>query len=246
MLRIHNIENKLHKELKTFMNENGFVEDTLNRYIKQTSLVTDTVGFRIVKIGFDFGVIYNFSRKYQIIESILENLNENPNYQIHTFWGAVYNSTIFIYRTYLDETLENTMGYSLLQGGGIYLKSNEIDTEILKFKNIFTSEYENLILPFLKQTENIHWLDKHINPIPYDIEEVNKYFSHQLIDVKRIIIAKLVNNPNFERYYQESVKSCEVFIQQSNDEATKKELEILNIVYERLKDIQPLENPILI
>jgi hypothetical protein len=39
------------------------------------------------------------------------------------------------------------------------------------------------------------------------------------------------------------VALCESFVKETGDEDTKKELEVIKIVYERLKDVNPLENP---
>lgn len=130
-----------------------------------------------------------------------------------------------------------------MENGGIYLKSSEIDNEIEKFKNTFINEYENLILPFLKKTEDIHWMDRILNSSPFDIDNVRRYFGLYLVDVKGIIVTRLANNKDYENIYSSILKLCIDFIAETNDEDTKEELEIIKITYDRLKSVIPLENP---
>lgn len=241
MLNRSHIENKIHKALNAYLIQHGFDAANPVQYYKINESVIDYVQFRIVIINSDFGVIYSLSRTYNNLEKYWIDLKTNLNH----FQEAEIR-TINVLRTRLDSSLEDTKGFPILKNGGIFLNSSEIDYEIEKLKNTFIYEYENLICPFLKRTEDIHWMDKILNSSPFDIDNIERFFSLQLIDVKRIIVARLANNSNYEIIYKGIIELCNKFIAETNDEDTKKELEVIKIIYERLKNVSPLENPSLV
>lgn len=239
MLNRSHIEKKIYKTLKEYLCNMGFDFPNFDKCIKYCENYHDEVTFRVVTIGFDFGISYIVTRCYYLIEEDLSRLTKE-------YESQPMNSTIWLTRTRLKPELEDTSKSHLLKNGGIYLKSSDIDNEVEKFKNTFIDEYENLISPFLKQTENIHWMDEILNTNPMDFDEPCKYFPYNGLIFKKIIIAKLAGNTNYENIYSTFFDLYNNFLQENDDEESKKQFEVLKIVYERLKNVSQLENPSLV
>lgn len=239
MYRIDHIEKKIFKTFNKYLAEKGYSSKNNTQFYKESDKVMDKISFRVVSIYNDFGVICYFIRSYNAIEVDLNKL-------VKMFNLREMDYTIWITRTSLNPSLEDTKGHSILKGGGIYLKTSDIDNEIEKFKNTFIYEYENIICPFLKQTENIHWMDEVLNADPMDFDEPCKYFPDTGLIFKKLIVAKLANNSKYEDMYKTYSNLYENFLKENNDEESKNQYQVLQIVYDRLKDVKPLDNPILV
>jgi hypothetical protein len=117
------------------------------------------------------------------------------------------------------------------------------EAELHHYITFFQKAYEDTVAPFLKTTEDIRWLDTVCNANPLAWKFTPPVIVTCEIKYKQIIIARLAANKRYEdicraiRHQLETLEATDDFIQ--------KRLALFDSVYNDLKGIPPLENPIL-
>lgn len=242
MLQINQVENRLEKLVAEDLSVMGFSRTGIARYTKRYKMFEETISFRIVRVSSDFGILYNCLRSYFLIENFWMDLIEKYNLSDTT-------CTVFVNRTIVDPSLEKPGDPLILKGGGIVLKTTNNDDDLNNFKVLFFKEYENLILPFLHQTENVKWLDAQINAEPLFKQNTNSFElnnSSKLVPLnglafKKLIVAKLAGNDKFEYLYTGMKARLGKVASETGNSKVEQYLECLQIVYERLKDVKKVD-----
>ncbi len=169
MLQATQVEKKLYRVIEGFLITKGFAKGDFNKYVKKQPRYLEDISFRVLKVGLNFGVKYNISRSYFLIENVWKDLKDK--YKL-----TDTSITIIVDREKLNPMLKDNSGYAILNSGGIFLKYEDIDNELEKFKNLFIKEYDEMISPFLKITESINWMDEILNLDYLDFKRCSKFF----------------------------------------------------------------------
>lgn len=148
-----------------------------------------------IKVGPTF--YYLLTRRFHLIESLWEGYISYLGYNI--------NPKIFICPTielnhFMLDFQNNywTKKY--------YVESNNY-RNIDAFVEDFWSSYLEKMIPILESTDTIKKLDKIIN---YDSNIPKRIFHHRGYEFKRMIIAKLAGNPDYENVFQEVLEAIEM------------------------------------
>ncbi|MDR1200031.1 MAG: hypothetical protein LBL58_00170 [Tannerellaceae bacterium] len=228
MIRVEQVELKIQKKFLKYFKSLGYTNENNIKFILSNNLFVDRITFNISYKQYGFNVVYSTTRRYQLIENIWQDLIDSFNLNLGK------NVTIFINRSKLDFDQ------------GVLLHNNDIDNELINYNNHFINEFETKIISILKKTEDIKWMDQVLNTDPLDFETPCKYFTPDDLIFKKIIVARLANNPMFEEIYMTIKKMYEDYLKNNSNEKYSNELNVLNILFERLKTIEPLKNPKLI
>ncbi|MDR1200030.1 MAG: hypothetical protein LBL58_00165 [Tannerellaceae bacterium] len=228
MIRIEHIEIKIRKVFKTYFENLGFSNRDNIEFIFKNDVIKENITFNVSNKLSGFNISYCISKRYEKIENVWQDLIIKFDLNLGD------NMTIFI----------NNLSLGLFDN--ILINRNSIDSDLLNFRNQFIIVYENDILPILKQTEDIRWMDKILNSDLLDFDNPCKYFPYRGLFFKKIIVARLANNPMFEEIYMTIKKMYEDYLKNNVNEKYSNELNVLNVLFERLKTIEPLKNPNLI
>jgi hypothetical protein len=104
------------------------------------------------------------------------------------------------------------------------------------------SDYYTLVLPKLDEYSNIHKLDAIANgeDRTFSLGNSERYF-------RKLIISRLAGNPKYEEIYEGMTEMYKkIIVDEPTDEYYQNMLWVIEQLYEKLKNVQPLENPILI
>lgn len=116
-----------------------------------------------------------------------------------------------------------------------------------KIRTIMTKVFFEKLIPRLKEVLDLKFLDSTINnKVEYLGGNTSDYFLSGLgILFRRMILAKLTNNPLYEHiceFNASIVTRINAIPEGSRDDYQKNFPNVFDIVYERLKDEKPLNN----
>jgi hypothetical protein len=180
------------------------------------------------------GAIPSFSRKIKLINNFWE---EYKAYPLKTSGGIPY--------TFSGDLIANFLFDEKNRPKPIANWANWREAEpnmIEKICEKVKEDYYGLILPKLDEYSNIYKLDVIANGEDRTFSNTNteQYFI-------KLVVAKLAGNPKYEEIYQEMNDMYKkIILDEPTDDYYKNNLWVIKKIYEKLKDVQPLENPILI
>lgn len=164
-----------------------------------------------------------FTRKFNIIENYWKEYMNNPiqlsSSRVKTIAGSHPN------------TINNIDWAGGAEQGMVERICEKVKTD-----------YYTLVLPKLDEYSNIHKLDAIANgeDRTFSLGNSERYF-------RKLIIARLSGNPNYESIYEEMTGMYKkIILDEPTDGYYQNQLWVIEQLYEKLKNVQPLENPILI
>ncbi len=170
-----------------------------------------------------YGVLISYSRRVNLIEEYWEDLmKDDINY------GNGIKDTIAICP---EETINGIRQYTTR----LDLPFDEPNGNN-KMMAFIIDKYENVLLPQMNELSDIHVLDRMMN------YEESIYFPFY----KGLVVAKLAGNLDYEKLYQSRVDKMNQAMKENpweKDECLKN-IWRLEQLYERMKDVKPLEKPL--
>jgi len=233
-MTVQGVKTRLKKKVDPYIKSLGFEERYPSGYKREP--FNSVISFTVKTWGSDFTVQSILARSYRTIE--------DKWVKYRHLWGEdhqPYPPTIGFTRVDIDPALEINPHLKYLGEGLEEIKSEE---DIARYAELFRTEYETLYLPFLKQTENIHWLDEELNKDPYVFSTARRRgISRNGAAFRNIIVARLAGNADYEVICQ----AARVFLREwaEKEEEGKKRAEAFELVYEELKLVEPLPSPLL-
>jgi hypothetical protein len=103
------------------------------------------------------------------------------------------------------------------------------------------------MLPVLDKYSDLREIDKVVNSSLELTQENSGFLGGDGSTIKRLVIAKLVGNPLFNEIYFYHKKLSDDYLKSLSQEPNnfiKNRIDALHTVYERLKDVKPLENTV--
>ncbi len=146
------------------------------------------------------------------------NSSHQPVPSFMTFTDSYFNSK-------MDTGLHSALGSSRVS-----LK-NEIEVE--NFEKQIIYNVKNLFLPFIEKAKDLSWLDAQLNTDPLNFK-LSPPFQPEGLLYKKLIVAKLAENPKFEEIYQQFRAVLTNHIESTNDQNSKNQLEVLTKVHQEL------------
>jgi len=163
---------------------------------------------------------------------------------IYGLFNAKNGITFGMHAMYIDKKYDKHPDDAILKEGFEMIREGHETKGLHAFFEDFKWQYENLLMPVLEKSRDVRWLDKKINSEPLkfiDFGEIGPI--GYSIEFHKLIIAKLAGNPNYEEIYQ-LIRGT--LVEWANEEEEGKNmLSAFDKVYEDLKEVKPLENPIL-
>ena len=199
----------------------------------------DRITFDVSELFHGCSIKYVLVRGYNDIEKHLEKYYEIMGYSL-----TPDVPTIGVHSTAIDKKYEKYPDDAMMYGGADLIRKNHEKEDIEQYFEEFKWQYENLLMPVLEKSRDVRWLDQKINAKLLKF----KYFGEiepigYSIEFHKLIIAKLAGNPNYEQIYQ--LVRGTLVEWATEEEDGKRMLRVFDKVYEDLKDIKPLKNPIL-
>lgn len=227
----------LEKEVTPFLVAKGYKERAPLYY--EADLFPEvhaaiSIGIRKREGVYNFQIIYTIT--YNQIEKYWVNYKADLNEP-----DQPRQPTLAFVISEIDPQLET--GYDSMYGGSWYKVPT--DKDVQEFATIFKNQYTNVIEPFIKQAADVRWMNNKINYNPIDLKQVSPFHKQNLI-FKKLIIAKLAGDTKYEDIYMQLREFLNRILVATNNELTQKGLMVLNKIHEDLKNIEPLQNPVLI
>lgn len=204
------------EESESYHNCNGGIETIIGIGI---NTVFDIKGDFIINYGFGIRFI-EIEESWEQYRNILEETNRGRS------------DTLGFGRSTINPNSVKYPEHRFAKGGGAFIKNEE---DIYTFLDEFKIEFEELLLPFVKEVSKLSWLDEKLNSNPLAFQEICPPFSLDGLEFRKIIVAKLNSNPNFDNIYHEIRKDTETLAK--TDDYMKKVLLVLDRVYEDIKDL---------
>ena len=224
------VTSRLSKEVTPYLKELGYVETIPMGFTKEP--FNSDVSFNILPEMSRFGILVSAGRSYRTIEDFWE-----PYQHMLQGMKQPYPLTVGFVKGTID--YDFTKVYPPRYSPERYVIKE--DTDINLYVESFRKDFEELFIPYLKQTEDIRWLDKGLNTNPLEFKNLPKVFPAIGNMFRKIIVARLAGNPS----YEEICTLIRGFILQYDDDYMKNSLIVFDKVYERLKTVEALSNPFL-
>jgi hypothetical protein len=232
------IINKIQSNIKDWLVSVGhnFEGKEFGDFVKETDKYIDTIFVSVEgtkSSGMILGNISTFSRKIKLIENFWEEYKKIP-LKISggipcTFSGNLMGDFLFDERG-RPKSIANWANWREAEPDMVERICEKVKTD-----------YYTLVLPKLDEYSNIHKLDAIANG-----EDRTFSLGNEVI-FRRLIISKLAGNSKYEQSYEELLHRFKNgIIQYPENEKYKNYLFVIEQLYEKLKNVQPLENPILI
>jgi hypothetical protein len=229
-MTLKGITSRLSKQLMPFLGELGYVEKPAKRFTKEP--FSSYVSFNILPEMNRFGILASAGRSYRTIEDYWE-----PYQHMLQGMQQPYPLTVGFFKSTID--YDFTGVYPPRYTPERYVIKEEM--EISLYVESFKKDFEELFIPYLKQTEDIRWLDKGLNTNPLEFKNLPKVFPTIGNMFRKIIVARLAGNPS----YEEICTLIRGFILQYDDDYMKNSLNVFDKVYEHLKPVEALTSPFL-
>ena len=246
MVHFEDVEKYLIEIATDYLKSQGFehlAEDPAYVFTRLLPFGFDQITFDVSKVIHGSSIKYDLIRGYKDIEKYWEKYFE----QARGFTFLSHLPTLATFGTNaicIDKKYEKYPDDAMMHGGADLIRYNSEEEDIVRYFEEFKWQYENLIIPVLEKSRDVRWLDQKINTEPLKFN----YFGEigpigYSIEFHKLIIAKLAGNPNYEQIYQ-LVRGT--LVEWANEEEEGKNmLAAFDKVYEDLKQVKPLENPIL-
>ena len=224
-MNAENIINQIENNLQGWFYEQGFklYNPNFSLYIKNTNERVDCIGFDTeicdseIKVGIGF-----FSRKFNLIESYWDEYAGNL---------IEVSSLIPVTISGSDKKLYHTANWEE-EGSGL----------VEKLCNKVKSDYYTIILPKLNEYSDIRKLNDIANgdDRTFSLGNSERYF-------RKLIIAKLAGDSRYDLIFNELIKMYNNCIQEEPlDDYYKNILFVIEQIHEKMKNIEPLGNTILV
>lgn len=226
------------KHINQFFEENVFklskTRDSQVKYIRKTEFGFDgyasgTVDYNPIQI-----IRYSFFKRINIIEDIALE---------------VFKRTKVISNPVDKNSLSLAFGYGGLVLGkyvDTYLPECSSENDIINCVADIIDFSKNHALPLIEKANNLKFLDNEINGENFWETDWQKKFNlGGNFDIKRLIIAKLADNPNFEEVVDKNYKAIEKASEESGYPFTYNRNDLsmpVPCVLEILKDVKPLSH----
>jgi hypothetical protein len=223
-------ENNLYKELlHPVLEKYGFIAKNKSSFVATKSFGWDRLEYDLLKGSSGerrFG--YIFRRRYEQIEELLK-----PHYELLNIQPQIEHATLVANKSLLDPKIyqeggSNVAGYS-------YPLTEE---GIRGFVTQFSEDMENIILPVLNRYESLTELDKLANQPPGKFKELWTLFSKTGLLLKKVIIARLVDNPDYLKVI-DAVKGIIESWRTADPKETEQWLKGLDNIIADLKTVSP-------
>jgi len=187
---------------------------------RQSPFGKDRISFNLKESSNFYSVQAIHSRKYSIIEDYWYKYRETLDY------GSDYEVlTLSLVKTDLNPELEHNPELRNLGNGREKLTSFE---DVTRYVDLFLNELEQYIEPFFFKTENIQTLDSMLNESVETVPSMVKFFTAGTeFWFKRIIVAKLSGNEDYNKIYQ-WIRGR--FMQGYQEKGLKKHLNVVQIL----------------
>jgi hypothetical protein len=243
MMHFEDVEKYLIEIATDYLKSQGFThlaEDPAYVFTKFFPFGFDQLSFDIFDRGGNGGIKYILSRRYNAIEEHWNKYYEMANgYPLIAEISTIATNAIFIDKKY-EKYPDDAMMYS----GADLIRDNHEQEDLQLYFEEFKWQYENLLTPVLEKSRDVRWLDQKINSEPFRFKDFGEIIpTAYSIEFHKLIIARLAGNSNYEQIYQLVRGTLVEWAEE--EEQGKNMLSAFDKVYEDLKDVKPLENPIL-
>jgi hypothetical protein len=192
----------------------------------------DRISINLRQIGTKYYLQYTFLKRIDSIEAIwLEYLKDiNLGNQSPNSFMTIASSIIGLKPELLKDVRYHKYGYIL----------EPTETGINRYLDEAKLQINKIIIPFLSKYNKVNELDSLFNNPPDKYIDLKKY-SNQGVEFRKMIIAKLAGNPDYEKVCSAMKTLIESWIKQ--DSRMTGYMTVYEKVHKKLKDIKPLENP---
>lgn len=242
MMHFEDVEKYLIEIANDYLQSQGFehlAEDPAYVFTKFLPFGFDRITFDVSEVIHGSSIKYVLVRGYKDIEKHWEKYYEIVGYPLTSDVPTIGTHAIFI-----DKKYEKYPNDAMMYSGADLIRHNHERQDVEQYFEEFKWQYENLLMPVLEKSRDVRWLDQKINAEPLKFKDFGEIapMAHST-EFHKLIIAKLAGNPNYEQIYQ-LVRGT--LVEWANEEEEGKGmLSAFDKVYEDLKDVKPLENPIL-
>jgi len=236
-MTVKGVESRLEKKLFVFLKEKGFLNVNRGQFEKEhRNGTTFNIGFNVK--GYppnDFSIQTIFGIKMEGIDKYwMKYLNiigndRNPHPHFISFMITEFSPG-------LEQKYHLSFDGKPITSFGEGRESIKSEEDISRYIEKFKSDYQELVFPFFNKAISIEWIDKKLNT-NYLNFKLNFFNSTGLV-YRKLIVAKLANNPDFEEMYQAFRVRWTGWFDKFNGkdiERLEKYIEVLDIVYEDLK-----------
>ena len=239
-MKIEELEKRVILKANNYLFPQGFTSEKPCLYIKKLSFGFDEISFSLTPKGMDKGIHYLILRGYKAIEKYWEKyFTELRGYPLEG-----HLMTIGTHAMCIDKKYNKYPDDAILGNGGELLRMEYSIEDLKRFFEDFQWHYENLLQPVLIKSQDIRWLDKKLNTDPLKFNGFTEIMAMGFsTEFHKLIIARLAGNPNYEQIYQLIRGTLVEWATEEED--GKRMLRVFDKVYEDLKEVKPLENPIL-
>ena len=223
------------KHINAFFEKNNFKlvkkADSSAIYQRKTNFGIDGFASGTVDYNPIQKIRYSFYKRINAIEGITNIVNQkiklSPPIDNNTFSLAFGYDTLILGK-YVDT----------------YLPECSNENDIIESTKAIIEFAEQYALPLLEKTNDLVFLDNEINgKIFWETDWQQKFNLGGNFDIKRLIIAKLAGNPNFDEIVDKNYKAIEKASEESGYSFTydRNDLSMpVPCVLEILKDIKPI------
>lgn len=217
-------ERIINLRIEEVLNLFGYTISQKNKYIfekENKQIIYSTYYSKVDKL-YDIG--FDFALRINEVEELWENYSANLDLR-----GKLPSYTLAFG---LDQ-IEEKLNVNLASNKKNRIEENE--QSLSTFLDVFKGELELIVNPFLNKLNDINTLDKYINSKIDSFTEMQLFFVPYGLPFRKIIIAKLSGNPDFDKIYRSMFELLNAQFQKKNESKYKVYLDILNMVYEDLK-----------
>lgn len=239
-MTIEELEAEAHNMAISYVSPYGFTMEESCTFVKKHSFGFDRLTFTLTTYRSDaFGIRYLQVRRYNQIESLLEKYAN-----VYRLFNSTNSMTFGIHAMHIDKKYDKYPNDAILKEGFEMIREGYEVENLRAFFEDFKWQYENLLMPILEKSRDVRWLDEKINSEPIKFKDFGEIIPIAYsTEFHKLIIAKLAGNPNYDQIYQ--LIRCTLIEWAAEEEYGKRMLSAFDKVYEDLKEVKPLENPIL-
>jgi hypothetical protein len=228
MIMTSSEETNLYKELLyPVLDKYGFVAKSKTMFQAERDFGWDRLEYDLLKGQSGERVFgYIFRRRYDQVEEVLK-----PHYAFLNIQPQIEHATLETNKTFLDPKAYKEGGQN--RAGYDYPLTRE---GVSDFVMRFSGDLQTIIFATLDKYESIAELDKFANQPPGRFKELWPLFSNQALLLKKVIIAKLAGNPEYEKVI-DAVRTIIEDWRKVNEKETEKWLKGLDLITADLKTV---------
>lgn len=246
MIHFEDVEKYLIEIATDYLQSQGFehlAEDPAYVFTKLLPFGFDQINFDVSEVIRGSSVRYGLVRGYKSIEKYWEKyFGEARGFTFESNLPTL--ATFGTHAIYIDKKYEKYPNDAMMYSGADLIRHNHERQDVEQYFEDFKWQYENLLMPVLEKSRDVRWLDKKINAEPFRFKDFGEITAiGYSTEFHKLIIAKLAGNSNYEQIYQLVRGTLVEWAEE--EEQGKNMLSAFDKVYEDLKEVKPLENPIL-